>query len=100
MVGQMVMGFVLPFVLAFVGIPLEVMMHSLRTVGGVVMVTFMRGIGFGLRFFAMIMGRIGRILINVYDITIVLPLMVERVVLGLRASVSEEVAASKTRGAK
>ncbi len=101
MVGQMVMGFVLPFVLAFVAIPLEVVVYSLRTVGGVVMVTFMRGIGFGLRFFAMIMGRIGRILINVYDITIVLPLMVERMVLGLRASVpEEEVVVSKTRGAK
>ena len=100
MVGQMVMGFVLPFVLAFVGIPLEVVVHSLRTVGGAVMVTVMRGIGFGLRFFAMIMGRVGRILISVYDITIVLPLMIERIVLGMRADAADEPVTTKTRGAK
>ena len=100
MVGQMVMGFVLPFVLAFVAIPLEVMVYSLRTVGGAVMVTVMRGIGFGLRFFAMIMGRVGRILISVYDITIVLPLMIERIVLGMRADAADEPVTTKTRGAK
>ena len=64
MVGQMVMGFVLPFVLAFVAIPLEVAVYSLRTVGAVVMVAIMRGVGFVFRFAAMIMSRIGRILIN------------------------------------
>lgn len=100
MVGQMVMGFVLPFVLAFVAIPLEVVVYSLRTVGGVVMVTVMRGIAFVLRFASMIMSRIGRILINVYDITIVLPLLVEKMATGLRGSVSEKVVELKTRGAK
>jgi hypothetical protein len=88
MVGQMVMGFVLPFVLAFVAIPLEVVVYSLRTVGGVVLVTLMRAIGFVLRFIAMIMSRIGRILINIYDISIVLPLLVERMVISLRGSVA------------
>jgi hypothetical protein len=86
MVGQMVMGFVLPFVLAFVAIPLEVVVYSLRTVGGVVMVTLMRAMGFGLRFVAMIVSRLARILINIYDITIVLPLQIERMVLGMRST--------------
>jgi len=31
-VGQMLLGFILPFALAFVGIPLESFVHSLRTV--------------------------------------------------------------------
>src|SRR5436853_885371 len=32
--GQMVLGFILPFALAFIGIPLESFMTSARTVGG------------------------------------------------------------------
>ncbi|NIQ97122.1 MAG: hypothetical protein GWN87_25280, partial [Desulfuromonadales bacterium] len=34
--GQMVMGFVLPFALTFVAIPLESFIHSSRTVIGIV----------------------------------------------------------------
>lgn len=86
MIGQMVMGFVLPFVLAFVAIPLEVMVYSLRTVAGVVLVMLMRAISFVLRFGAMILHRLGRILVSVYDISIVLPLLVERWVISLRGS--------------
>ena len=95
MVGQMVMGFVLPFVLAFVAIPLEVVVYSLRTVGGVILVTIMRGIGFGLRFLAMIMGRMGRIFVNLYDITIVLPMLVERMVMTMRNASADKPPASK-----
>jgi hypothetical protein len=84
MVGQMVMGFVLPFVLAFVAIPLEVVVYSLRTAGGILMVTIMRAISFVLRFSAMIIQRLGHILINIYDITIVLPLLTERWIASLR----------------
>lgn len=86
MIGQMVMGFVLPFVLAFVAIPLEVLVYSLRTVAGVLLVTLLRAISFVLRFTAMILHRLGRILISVYDITIVLPLLVERWIISLRGS--------------
>ena len=86
MVGQMVMGFVLPFVLAFVAIPLEVVVYSLRTVAGVLLVMLLRGISFALRFSAMIINRLGRILVNVYDISIVLPLLLERWVIGLRGA--------------
>ena len=91
MVGQMVMGFVLPFVLAFIAIPLEVMVYSLRTAGGVLMVTLMRAISFSLRFTAMILHRLASILINIYDITIVLPLLIERWVIGLRSKTTEKI---------
>lgn len=84
LIGQMVMGFVLPFVLAFVAIPLEVMIYSLRTVVGVVLVMLMRGAGFVLRFLGLLFARLGRIMVNLYDITIVLPLLVERWVISLR----------------
>ena len=86
MVGQMVMGFVLPFVLAFVAIPLEVVVYSLRTVVGVLLVMLMRSISFVLRIIGLIFNHLGRILSNVYDIFIVLPLLIERWVSGLRGS--------------
>ena len=100
MVGQMVMGFVLPFVLAFVAIPLEVAVYSLRTVVGVVLVMIMRAISFVLRFVAMIFHRLARILINVYDIVIVLPLLIERWVISLRGdSVPVKSSDHKSRSA-
>jgi len=100
MAGQMVMGFVLPFVLAFVAIPLEVVVYSLRTVIGVVLVMLMRGISFILRFIAMIFHRLSRILINVYDIAIVLPLLVERWVIGIRGETKTgKTTDLKTKGA-
>jgi hypothetical protein len=99
MVGQMVMGFVLPFVLAFVAIPLEIVVYSLRTVAGVVLVMLMRAASFVLRFTAMILSRLGRVLLSVYDITIVLPLLVERWVLGLRGSATSKPAKLNTGSA-
>ena len=99
MVGQMVMGFVLPFVLAFVAIPLEVVIYSLRTTVGVGLVMVMRAISFALRFMAMIFYRLGRIMINVYDIAIVLPLMVERWVETLRTSMAARAPSAKTGSA-
>lgn len=100
MVGQMVMGFVLPFVLAFVAIPLEVVIYSLRTVVGVVLVMLMRAVGFVLRFTAMIFYRLGRIMINVYDMAIVLPLMVERWIAALRAPMAGKAADAATGSAR
>ena len=35
--GQMLLGFILPFALAFIAIPLESLIHSSRTVGGVLL---------------------------------------------------------------
>ena len=84
MVGQMIMGFVLPFVLAFVAIPLESLVHSLRTVIGVLLVQAMRGIGFALRFIGVVFRRIAKVLELIYDIPIIIPLLIERWVVGLR----------------
>ncbi len=85
MIGQMIMGFVLPLALAFVAIPLESMAYSMRTVLGVFLVQTMRGIGFALRFTALLFKRLPQVLELAYDITIVLPLMIERWVIGMRA---------------
>ena len=84
MAGQMVMGFVLPFALAFVAIPLESVVHSLRTVLGVLLVQTMRGLGFALRFTGVVFRRFARVLELSYDILIVIPLLLERWVIALR----------------
>jgi hypothetical protein len=99
MVGQMVMGFVLPFVLAFVAIPLEVVVYSLRTVIGVVLVMLLRSVSFALRFIGLLFNHLGRILSNVYDIFIVLPLLIERWIASLRGSSPNKANGLKTRSA-
>jgi hypothetical protein len=85
MIGQMIMGFVLPFALAFVAIPLESAMYSMRTVLGVCLVQAMRGLGFSLRFTGLLLKRLPKVLELVYDVLIVIPLLIERWVIGMRA---------------
>ena len=102
MIGQMIMGFVLPFALAFVAIPFESMIHSMRTVVGVCLVQGMRGLGVTLRFLGLLFKRLANVFEMAYDVTIVVPLMVERWVLTMRPSPSvemEEPALSKQRRA-
>lgn len=98
MAGQMIMGFVLPFALAFVAIPLESVVHSLRTVIGVVLVQTMRGLGFILRFIGVVFRRFAKVLELSYDVLIVIPLMVERWVVAIRGDTLVK-AQAKTRGA-
>ncbi len=86
MAGQMILGFILPFALAFVAIPLETLVFSMRTAAGVGLVAVMRGLSFVLRFSSVIFHHLGRILESVYDIFIVLPLLVERWVISLRGN--------------
>ena len=98
MAGQMIMGFVLPFALAFVAIPLESVMHSLRTVIGVLLVQTLRGAGFAIKFTGMVFRRLAKVLELIYDIPIVIPLMIERWVVALRNNPSG-AGQSKQRGA-
>lgn len=88
MAGQMIMGFVLPFALAFVAIPLESVVHSLRTVLGVLLVQCMRGLGFVLRFTGVVFRRFAGVFESAYDILVVIPLMIERWVVALRGNTS------------
>jgi len=76
--AQMGMGFVLPFALTFVAIPLESFIHSLRTVLGVVFVGFLRLCAGLLRLLGNISRYSGKSLVNIYDLVIFLPLWVER----------------------
>jgi hypothetical protein len=102
MVGQMIMGFVLPFALAFVAIPFESLVHSLRTVIGVGLVQGMRGLGVLLRFAGLLFKRSAKVLELAYDIMIVVPLMLERWAIAWRSAApveTEDVTLSKSRRA-
>lgn len=85
-IGQMVLGFILPFLLAFVAIPLEYFIHSARTVFGVGLVLSLRGVGVLMRIVAGTLKHIGTALTMLYDVTIFLPLLIERVVTGRRTA--------------
>ncbi len=83
--AQMLLGFFLPFALAFVAVPLESFVYSLRTVGGAFVVMLIRATAFVLRVLGNFVRQLCRVLIGVYDITIVLPLLIERLVRATRS---------------
>jgi len=77
-VGQMVMGFILPFALMFVAIPLETFVGSARNVLGAGLALALRGMAFGLRLAGNAAQAVGELLVNLYDVVIFLPLWAER----------------------
>ncbi|MEM7561767.1 MAG: hypothetical protein AAF353_01825 [Pseudomonadota bacterium] len=76
-VGQMIMGFILPFALAFVAIPLESFIHSLRTVLGMIGVGLVNALAFIARLLGGSAKHISLMLVNLYDLFIMLPLGIE-----------------------
>jgi len=76
-VAQMAMGFTLPFVLAFVAIPLEAFIYSFRTVSGLLGVWLLHIIAVLIRFLGNVIYGAGRIIINAYDLVIFIPLRFE-----------------------
>jgi hypothetical protein len=81
-VGQMVMGFILPFALAFVAIPLEMFVSSSRTVLGVLMAWLLRMFAFLLRLLGHVGFYAGRFIVNVYDLSIFPTIWLEGIILG------------------
>ena len=78
--GQMLLGFILPFALAFIAIPLESLIHSARTVGGVLIMAVVRVLAFLMRLSANVARNLCRLFVRLYDVAIVVPLLVERLV--------------------
>jgi hypothetical protein len=76
----MVMGFVLPFALTFVAIPLESFVQSSRTVIGVVGAAVLRWLAFVLRLLGNIGHYLGELMVNLYDLFIFPPLWVENLI--------------------
>jgi len=87
-VGQMVMGFILPFALTFVAIPLESFIHSARSVFGQLGVGLLRIAAFLVHLIGFAADHAGKGLKNAYDIVIFLPLKVEEMIRESRGSTS------------
>jgi hypothetical protein len=76
--GQMILGFTLPFALAFVAIPLEYFVNSGRTVLGTGMEIGLQALAFVLRFTGSLMKEGGKLVVILYDVLIFVPLAIER----------------------
>ena len=85
-IGQMVMGFILPFALAFVAIPLESFIHASRTVIGLAGASVVRVLAYATKMTGQMMYQAGRIMIHVYDVVIFLPLSIEQLVRNSRGA--------------
>lgn len=79
-IGQMIMGFILPFALAFIAIPLESFIHSLRTVLGLLAIAILRTLHLLLRSSASLVTQISKIIISLYDLIIMVPLSIENMI--------------------
>jgi hypothetical protein len=77
--AQMGMGFILPFALTFVAIPLETFVHSLRTVVGLFAIGVLRSISLALRVASHAFRYLGLLAEQLYDLPLFIPLwMAER----------------------
>lgn len=79
-IGQMIMGFILPFALAFIAIPLESFIHSLRIVLGFLVVGLIRALRVTIRMFGGFFFHLFKMLIQLFDLIIAVPLGIERLV--------------------
>jgi hypothetical protein len=75
--AQMGMGFILPFALVFVAIPLETFVHSLRTVVGLTGIAILRALALILRVLGNGVRHLGVLAQRLYDLPLFLPLWVE-----------------------
>ncbi len=80
MVGQMVLGFILPFALACVAVPFESFVHSGRTVIGIIVEGFLRFTAFFLRLAGNFAKGLGNLMLSIYDLLTFPLLWVEQVI--------------------
>jgi hypothetical protein len=76
--AQMGMGFILPFALTFVAIPLETFVHSLRTVLGMIGIALLRFTSLLLRLLGNASLHTGALLEQLYDLPLFVPLWLEQ----------------------
>jgi hypothetical protein len=80
-IGQMILGFILPFILTTVAMPFETFVSSFRTILGLAATGFLRFLAFLLRLIGNLGFYAGRLIINIYDILIFPALWLERVIM-------------------
>jgi hypothetical protein len=77
-VGQMVMGFILPFALAFIAIPLESFIHSTRIVLGLLGIGFLRAARVLIRMIGGFSRHLFKVMSHLFDLIIMIPLSIEQ----------------------
>jgi hypothetical protein len=96
-IGQMILGFILPFILTTAAMPFETFVSSLRTILGLVAAGFLRFMAFILR----LLGNIGfysaHFAINIYDMLIFPALWIEQIII---AKISKSSSIDKTTSLK
>jgi hypothetical protein len=91
--AQMGMGFILPFALVFVAIPLETFVHSLRTVMGLLAIGILRVLALLLRVLGNGSRHLGTLAQQVYDLLLFVPLWIEtRMAVAAAEEAAEEAA--------
>jgi hypothetical protein len=91
--AQMGMGFILPFALVFVAIPLETFVHSLRTVMGLLAIGILRLLALLLRILGNGSRHLGTLIQQVYDLLLFVPLWIEtRMAVAAAEEAAEEAA--------
>ncbi len=75
--GQMILGFILPFVLTFVAIPLESFISASRSFLGSVLCVGLQGLALVFESLAALLKQLGESVVHAYDFVIVFPLRVE-----------------------
>lgn len=83
-IGQMIIGFILPFALAFAAISLESFIAASRTLLGIVAAGALRFLAFGLRWIGNTGYYTGRLIVNLYDLIIFPSIWLEGVIAGPR----------------
>jgi len=91
--AQMGMGFILPFALTFVAIPLETFVHSLRTVLGLVGIGILRTVALLLRVMSGGARHLGALAQRLYDLPLFLPLWIESRMAAARAEEQSDLEA-------
>jgi len=88
-IGHMVMGFVLPFALTFVAIPLESFISSSRIVVGIVAAGILRATAFNLRLIGNTGLYLGKFIISIYDLIIFPTIWLEGVIVTKQSPVKK-----------
>lgn len=89
-IGQMILGFILPFILTTVAMPFETFISSSRTVLGMTASWGLRALAFFLRLAGNLGFYLGRLVVNVYDLVIFPALWLEALIVRKMASASAE----------
>ncbi len=83
-IGQAVLGFVLPWVLALVAVPLEMLLDSSRHVLAALMISLMHSLAAAMHGAAHVARRLTDILASLYDVYIGIPLRFEEMMAAIR----------------